>query len=160
MPKRKLTACSHKHSFTPYPSLSPYWRTELRTEERIHSLHVGWRNFFSSYVCQFVVLAGNRFWFYILMYLEYKYSCGVVLVFWFWREIVFGVTYVLSVQYCCAVHHLPARIYGIFGGKKISFFLFRRNLRTLRKHYKKLGNWVIWWWSGRWPPFAGIANVS
>jgi hypothetical protein len=31
------------------------------------------------------------------------YSCGVVLVFWFWREIVFGVTYVLSVQYSCAV---------------------------------------------------------
>ena len=37
------------------------------------------------------------------MYLEYKYSCGVVLVFWFWREIVFGVTYVLSVHYSCAV---------------------------------------------------------
>ncbi len=32
-----------------------------------------------------------------------QYSCGVVLVFWFWREIVFGVTYVLSVQYSCAV---------------------------------------------------------
>ncbi len=31
------------------------------------------------------------------------YSCGVVLVFWFWREIVFGVTYVLSVQYSCVV---------------------------------------------------------
>ncbi len=32
-----------------------------------------------------------------------QYSCGVVLVFWFWREIVFGVMYVLSVQYACAV---------------------------------------------------------
>jgi hypothetical protein len=32
-----------------------------------------------------------------------SYSCGVVLVFWFWREIVFGVTYVFSVQYSCAV---------------------------------------------------------
>ncbi len=32
-----------------------------------------------------------------------QYSCGVVLVFWFWREIVFGITYVLSVQYTCAV---------------------------------------------------------
>ncbi len=30
-------------------------------------------------------------------------SCGVVLVFYFWREIVFGITYVLSVQYTCAV---------------------------------------------------------
>jgi hypothetical protein len=26
-----------------------------------------------------------------------------VLVFWFWQEIVFGVTYVLIVQYSCAV---------------------------------------------------------
>ncbi len=32
-----------------------------------------------------------------------QYSCGVVLVFWFWREIVFGVTYILSVKYSCAV---------------------------------------------------------
>jgi hypothetical protein len=33
-----------------------------------------------------------------------QYSCGVVLVFWFWRGIVFGITtYVLSVQYSCAV---------------------------------------------------------
>ena len=32
-----------------------------------------------------------------------QYSCGVVLVFWFWQEIIFGVTYVLSVQYSCAV---------------------------------------------------------
>ncbi len=30
-------------------------------------------------------------------------GCGVVLVFWFWREIVFGVTYILSVQYSCVV---------------------------------------------------------
>jgi hypothetical protein len=35
--------------------------------------------------------------------LRVQYSCGVVLVFWFWRKIVFGVTYVLSVQYSCAV---------------------------------------------------------
>ncbi len=40
------------------------------------------RTFFTVVLlCQFLVLAGNRFWFYILMYLEYKYSCGVVLVF-------------------------------------------------------------------------------
>ncbi len=54
-------------------------------------------------LCQFLVLAGNRFWIYILlMYLGYRivpYSCGVVLVFWFWREIVFGVTYKLSNLY-------------------------------------------------------------
>ncbi len=35
--------------------------------------------------------------------LSVQYSCGVVLVFWFWQEIVFGVTYILNVQYSCAV---------------------------------------------------------
>ncbi len=56
-------------------------------------------------LCQFLVLAGNRFWFYLLCtyVLRVQYSCGVVLVFWFWREIVFGVTYALSVHYSCAV---------------------------------------------------------
>ena len=56
-------------------------------------------------LCQFLVLAGNRFWFYLLCsyVLRVQYSCGVVLVFWLRRKIVFGVTYVLSVQYSCAV---------------------------------------------------------
>ncbi len=35
--------------------------------------------------------------------LRVQYSCGVVLVFWLRREIVFGVTCILSVQYSCAV---------------------------------------------------------
>ena len=36
---------------------------------------------------------------YILMeVLRVQYSCGVVLDFWLRREIVFGVTYILSVQ--------------------------------------------------------------
>ncbi len=35
--------------------------------------------------------------------LRVQNSYGVVLVFWFWWEIVFGVTYVLSAQYSCAV---------------------------------------------------------
>jgi hypothetical protein len=35
--------------------------------------------------------------------LRVPYSCGVVLIFWFWREIVFGITYVVSVQNSCAV---------------------------------------------------------
>jgi hypothetical protein len=56
-------------------------------------------------LCQFLVLAGNRFWFYLqyTYVLRVQYSCRVVLVFWFWGEIVFGVMYVLSVQYSCAV---------------------------------------------------------
>jgi hypothetical protein len=35
--------------------------------------------------------------------LRVQYSCGVVLTFWFWRELFFDVTYILSVQYSCAV---------------------------------------------------------
>ena len=51
-------------------SLNPYWQTESLTESQIHLLRMGWRNLFSS--CQFLVLAGNRFWFFILlMMLEY-----------------------------------------------------------------------------------------
>jgi hypothetical protein len=46
--ERKITVCSHKHSFTQYHSLSTYRRTELWTEERIHSLRMGWRPLFSS----------------------------------------------------------------------------------------------------------------
>jgi hypothetical protein len=38
---KKITNLSDKHSFTLHPSLSPYSRTELGTEERIHSLRVG-----------------------------------------------------------------------------------------------------------------------
>ncbi len=39
----------------------------------------------------------------LFTYLEYlQYSCGIVLVFWFWWEIVFGVMYLLRVQYSCA----------------------------------------------------------
>ncbi len=52
------------------------------------------------YFVSFLVLAGNSFWCYYQ--LRVQCSCGVVLVIWFWWEIVFGVTYVLRVQYSCA----------------------------------------------------------
>ncbi len=35
--------------------------------------------------------------------LRVQYSCGGVLVIWFWWEIDFGVTHIISVQYSCAV---------------------------------------------------------
>jgi hypothetical protein len=49
----------------------------------------------------FWFLVGNRFWCYILTYLEFI-TVVAVLVCWFWQEIVVGVTYLLSVQYSCA----------------------------------------------------------
>ncbi len=40
----------------------------------------------------------------VFMYLEYHKVVVFCQFFWFWREIVFGVTYILSgVQYSCAV---------------------------------------------------------
>ncbi len=56
-------------------------------------------------LCQFLVLAGDRFCFYLLCtyVLRVQYSYGVVLAFWFWQEIGFDVMYVLSVQYSYAV---------------------------------------------------------
>jgi hypothetical protein len=46
--------------------------------------------------------------------LRVPYSCGVVLVFWFWWKIVFG-TYVLSVQYSGAV----VSVFFVVAGKLI-----------------------------------------
>ncbi len=45
----------------------------------------------------FFVVAGK-----LILY-ELSCSIRIFFFFWFWREIVFGVTYVLSVQYNCAV---------------------------------------------------------
>ena len=58
-------------------------------------------------LCQFLVLAGKRFWFnfgsntYLL--LRVQYNCDGALVFCLQWEIVFGVLHILSVQYSCAV---------------------------------------------------------
>jgi hypothetical protein len=74
-------------------------------EEQIHLLRMGWRKFFSS--CAVVSVFGSGRKLVLVLHTTYvlrvQYSCGVVLVFWFWQEIVFGVTYVLSVQYSCVV---------------------------------------------------------
>jgi hypothetical protein len=58
--------------------------------------------FFQLCCCvSFLVLAGRRLG--VTYIRRVQYSCGVVLVFWFWQEIVFVVTYVLRVQYSFAV---------------------------------------------------------
>jgi hypothetical protein len=36
--ERQITVCSHKHSFTPYPSLSPYRRTGRITDRGTNTL--------------------------------------------------------------------------------------------------------------------------
>jgi hypothetical protein len=88
---------SHKHSFTPYPSLSPYSPTDRITDRGTHSLRMGWRNLFSS--------------------------CAVVSVFWLWREIVLGVTY-LPYLLCRCVFFLVAAG-NSFGLHRSVFWLWR-----------------------------------
>ncbi len=71
------------------------------------TLRVGWRIFFSSCAVVSVFCSGGKH--VLVLYTTYvlrvSYHTVVVLCqfFWFWREIVFGFTCVLSVQYSCAV---------------------------------------------------------
>jgi hypothetical protein len=61
--------------------------------------------FFQLCCCVSFLVSGRKSVLVLLTYLSrVQYSCcGVVLVFWFWREIVVGITYLLSAQYTCAV---------------------------------------------------------
>jgi hypothetical protein len=60
------------NTFTPHPSLSPYSQTEIRRNKYTHYAWAGGTFFPVVLLCQFSVLVGNRFGFYILlMYLEY-----------------------------------------------------------------------------------------
>ncbi len=51
------------------------------------------------------------------MYLEYHTVVVLCWFFWFWWEIVFGVTYILRVQYSCAV----ASFFVVVAGKLILY---------------------------------------
>ncbi len=90
-------------------------------------------------LCQFSVLAGNRFWFYILlMYLEYHtvvVLCQFLLI---WQEIVFG-TYVLSVQYSCAVVSLwPEKIMTKKRYSRLAGYVFRTTRKNMTRKKKKV----------------------
>ncbi len=60
--------------------------------------------------------------------LRVQYNCGVVLIFWSWREIVIDVTYVLSAQFTCAVVSV--------------FWLWREIVLKMRKRFYKKSYWV------------------
>ncbi len=103
--ERKITVCSHKHSFTPHPSLSPYSPTDRIMDRETNTLtaHGLEELFFQLCCCDSFLVSGRKLVLVLLTYVsKVQYSCGIVLVFWYWWEIVFGVTYLLSVQYTCA----------------------------------------------------------
>jgi hypothetical protein len=68
--ERKITYISDWHSFTPHPSLSPYSQTESQRNKYTRCMWAGGIFFPVVLLCHFFVLLENRFWFYILMYLE------------------------------------------------------------------------------------------
>ncbi len=87
-----------------YHTIDIYFLFSVTRTNTIHSLRVGWRNFFSSCAVVSVFGSGGEQVLVLHTYVfRVQYSCGVVLVLWFWREIVFGVTYVFRVQYSCMV---------------------------------------------------------
>ncbi len=56
--ERKITICSYKHSFTPYPSLSPYSPTDRITDGGMNTLAArGLEELFSS--CAVVSVFGS-----------------------------------------------------------------------------------------------------
>ncbi len=62
--ERKITARSHKHSFTPYPYLSPYSPMDGMTDRGINTLAArGLEELFFQMCCcvSFLVVAGNSF---------------------------------------------------------------------------------------------------
>ncbi len=61
------------------------------------------------WLCHFFVGAGK-----LILY-DFSCSIRIFFFFWFWREIFFGVTYVLSVQYSCAF----VSVFVVVAGKLI-----------------------------------------
>ncbi len=72
--ERIITVHSHIHSFTPYPSFSPYWQTDKQRDKYTHWAWAGGTFFLVVLLCQFFVLAGNRFWFYSNYNQKKRYS--------------------------------------------------------------------------------------
>ncbi len=108
--ERKITICSHKHSFTPYPSLSPYSWTDRITDRETNTLAVhGLEGLFFQLCCcdKFLVVVGNSFRCYLptipvvplcLFLVAAGNSFGLHRsVFWLWHEIVLGVTYLSTI---------------------------------------------------------------
>ncbi len=78
-----------------------------------------------------------------------QYSCVIVLVFWFWQEISFGITYVLSIQYTCGV----VSVFWLWR----ETVLWRDKVLKIRTPFDflwadstKISYWVTLLWSDSW----------
>ena len=107
--ERKITVHSHKHSFTPYPSLSPYSQTGGMTDRETNTLAArGLEELFSSHAVVSVFGSGRKqVLVYILMYLEY--NTVVVLCQFFssgGKQFLVLRTYLVYNTLCCCVSFL------------------------------------------------------
>ncbi len=99
--ERKITDCSHKHSFTPYPFLSPHSQTDGITDGEMNTLAARGLEELFFQLCRCVSFL--LLWWEIVLgvtYLPYQLCRCVWLhgsVFWLWREKVLGVTYLPTI---------------------------------------------------------------
>jgi hypothetical protein len=71
--ERKNTVHSHKHSFTPYPSLSPYKRTDGMTDREMNTLAAcGLEDFFPVVLLCQLFGSGRKLVLVLLTCLEYN----------------------------------------------------------------------------------------
>ncbi len=78
-----------------------------------------------------------------------QYSCGIVLVCWFWQEIVFGVTYVLRIQYTCVVVSVFCLWREIVLWRELVLKM-RTSFDFLWAVSTKKSYWVTLFWSDSW----------
>ncbi len=108
--ERKITLHSHKHSFPPYPSLSPYSQTDGMMDRGTNTLAVcGLEEIFFHLCCcvsfrlwQEIVLGGTYLPYQLCRCVFFFVAAGNSFglhrtFFWLWREIVFGVTYLPTI---------------------------------------------------------------
>jgi hypothetical protein len=73
--ERKITVCSHKHSLTPYPSLSPYRQTDRITDRGTNTLAARGLEEIFFQLCRVSVFFLLRK---IVLLLTYHSSCAIV----------------------------------------------------------------------------------
>ena len=139
--EKKITFHSHKHSFTPYPSFSPYSPTDGMTEREMNTVTVRGLEELFFQLCRcvsFLVMTGNSFRCYwptipvvpLCLFLAAVQNSFWLhrSVFWLWREIVLGVTYLPTLYQLCSCVSFWLRQETLWFKKKflLGFFILQK----------------------------------
>ncbi len=130
-PRKGVCGISGKHSFTLNPSLDPYGQNHRQKDDfvlvglgnlrflQVHSLHVGWRNLFSSCAVVSVFCSGRKqvLVLHSTYVLRLPYSCGVVLVF----LVLVGNCYWCYVHTQCTIQLCGCVSFFVVAGKLILY---------------------------------------